>query len=70
MKCSVTVNGQFHRGIGFQPHPCRYRGPTVKRNGKWYCGQHDPVRLEARAKEYAAAYAAAEAYCAANEVTP
>lgn len=41
-RCAGTVRGF----VG----DCERR-PTVERNGKWYCWQHDPDRLAEQAKE-------------------
>lgn len=35
---------------GYHTFPCTNPG-KVQRDGKWYCGIHDPVRLEARRAE-------------------
>ncbi len=36
-------------------HQCSYTG-VVRRKGKWYCKQHDPVAVEKRAEERQAKY--------------
>ncbi len=44
-RCSATVYGG-----GFRSPPCSNPG-KVERDGKWYCGTHDPVRVEKKRKE-------------------
>ena len=41
-KCCKTVHGDFS-----VKYPCRNTA-KVERNGKWYCGTHDPEKRKAR----------------------
>lgn len=41
-KCSNQV---YHAKGSFRGHPCSNPG-KVEREGDWYCGTHDPVRVE------------------------
>lgn len=44
--CSVRVYPADHAG-GFRGHMCQKSG-KVERDGKWYCGIHDPVAVQAK----------------------
>ncbi len=45
-QCSFTV----YTGDTFRGHQCGHKG-KVERDGKWYCGIHDPVAVAKRDKE-------------------
>jgi uncharacterized Zn finger protein (UPF0148 family) len=45
-KCSARVSGEGRWGA-FHQHPCR-KAAKVERDGKLYCGTHDPVAAKAR----------------------
>jgi hypothetical protein len=49
--CSVKV----YHGRSFIGSGCS-RNATVERDGKWYCTQHDPVRIEEKRKAETAAW--------------
>lgn len=51
VECCTDVHNYF--GVGF--HPCGRRA-SVERNGKWYCGQHDPIAVQARMDKRHAEY--------------
>jgi hypothetical protein len=40
---------------GFHPHQCSRKG-VVEQDGKWYCTQHDPVRVKERRADRSAKY--------------
>jgi len=41
-KCCKTIHGDFQ-----VTYPCK-NAAKVERNGKWYCGTHDPDKRKAR----------------------
>jgi hypothetical protein len=57
--CCAMVLSQWRKGVGSTPKPCSRPGPKYLRDGKVYCGQHDPERITAREKRHADAMAAA-----------
>lgn len=48
-KCVRKVHGAY-RDVSGPIYPCQ-RPATVLRDGKWYCWQHDPERVEADKKK-------------------
>jgi uncharacterized Zn finger protein (UPF0148 family) len=49
--CNKTVYGSR----GLSSWACDRKG-KFERNGKWYCGTHDPERLKAKRDRYQAAF--------------
>lgn len=47
--CSGKIWGAY-RDVSGRVYKC-HRNATVERNGKWYCWQHDPERVEADKKK-------------------
>src|SRR4051812_8790364 len=45
-KCSARVSGEGRWGP-FHQHPCQ-KAAKIEREGKWYCGTHDPVAKKKR----------------------
>lgn len=52
-QCSEKVFRDWHN------YPCGSNA-TVERDGKWYCGRHDPVAVKARQEKAHAKYEAKE----------
>ncbi len=50
-------SGHSHRGYVFQSGQCVFSG-KVERDGKWWCGTHDPVRVKERRDKIDADYEA------------
>lgn len=48
MKCCGEVERGASRVIGVYHYSQCLREATVERDGKWYCYQHDPVKVEER----------------------
>ena len=50
-KTTVTEKRQCAQGVmrGFYRHLCQ-KNATVERNGHWWCSQHDPDKVKARAE--------------------
>lgn len=50
-KTTVTEKRQCAQGVmrGFYRHLCK-KNATVERNGHWWCSQHDPDKVNARAE--------------------
>jgi hypothetical protein len=46
--CCETVRGE-KTGWRYSYHACSRRA-TFERNGKWYCGTHDPEKIAAKSK--------------------
>ena len=45
-KCSERISGGFHS------YQCSKSG-KIERDGRWYCGTHDPVRIKEKREESA-----------------
>jgi len=45
-KCSKRISGGFHS------YQCSKSG-KIERDGRWYCGTHDPVRIKEKREESA-----------------
>ena len=43
-KCSERISGRFHS------YQCSKSG-KIERDGRWYCGTHDPVRIKEKREE-------------------
>jgi len=46
LPCCVKIYPRESFGL-FHSHPCQSKA-KVEREGKWYCGTHDPVKIKAR----------------------
>lgn len=52
--CNAKAHGEYR---DVRMHPCSRKG-TVERDGRWYCWQHDPVRVAEEEEKRRAIWAA------------